>query len=79
MNQSEHVSFLAGQYCKIVAPSVIISFIGSLHNRFGAGQGVPYIGTIVNITAGLFHLVLANILCKKYDLKFLGIAISSSL
>ena len=32
MNQSEHVCFLAAQYCKIVTPGAILYFIGSAHS-----------------------------------------------
>ena len=36
MNQSEHVSFLAGQYCKIVTPGAILYFLGQTHAMFAS-------------------------------------------
>ena len=58
---------------------MIFHFFGVSYNNFAAMHGVTHYTLIGTIIATLFHYTLTYILCHIYNLKMLGVAISTSL
>ena len=79
MGQDAHIAYIAGLYCKIVAPGMLFYFIGTSYVNYALCHGVTHYMLITLICASSFHWTLSTILCKYYDFKMYGIAITSSL
>jgi len=73
------IAYLAALYCKIVAPGMLLFFIGADYAFLAASMGVTHFGLVTNASASLFHYCCSYVLCKYYHWGMYGIAISTFL
>lgn len=48
------------------------------HSHFAASSGKPLVGFLMTVSSALTHIAVTKVLCNFYELKFLGIAIATS-
>lgn len=79
MGQNEHISQIAGLYCRMVAPGMIFYAVGLSYANFAVLHGITHYTLLTNIISSGLHYVLTYILCYIYDFKMLGVAIATCL
>ena len=58
---------------------MLFYFVGFSYNNFASCHGVTHYSLITLICASSFHWIVSTILCKHYDFKMYGIAITTTL
>ena len=79
MGQTEHIAYIAALYCRIVAPSMLLYFIGFSYTNFASCHGVTHYALITLIISSAFHFCMSSFLCRYHDYKMHGIAIATFL
>ena len=59
MGQDAHIAYIAGLYCKIVAPGMLCYFVGFSYNNFASCYGVTHYALITLMCASGFHWTLS--------------------
>ena len=78
MGQNEQISELSSWYVRIIAPGILTYVWGACIANYSSSCGKPRYEALMTIIPSIIHWVLAYILAVNYDMKIIGVAISSS-